>query len=69
MRGTHAQRDYRGIANDLIGVNKIRYPNVVHDRQFEKRETIATFKLTVAASRWGKGTRNDSAFAAVNRHR
>jgi GTP cyclohydrolase I len=55
LQDVQALPDSRGVALDEVGIEGLRYPLLVADRQGCKRETVATVKMSVSVDAHVKG--------------
>lgn len=65
MKDTQSQGDHRGVASDLVGGRRFRWPIIACDRQFEKQATADAFKFTAPLPSEFKGACNYVRFVEV----
>jgi GTP cyclohydrolase I len=69
MRDVQSQDDDRRIPIDKVGVNDLRYPITVLDRDHSVQHTIATLTLSVSLPHHFKGTHMSRFIEILNEHR
>lgn len=69
MRDVQSQDDDRRIPIDKVGVNDLRYPITVLDRDHSVQHTIATLTLSVNLPHHFKGTHMSRFIEILNEHR
>jgi GTP cyclohydrolase IB len=69
MIDIQAQPDHREIPIDHVGVNNLRCPIVVLDRQSEKQRTIGQFSMSVSLPKEFKGTHMSRFIEILNEHK
>src|ERR1043165_9380291 len=69
MRDVQSQDDNRRIPIDKVGVNDLRYPITVLDRDHEIQHTVASLTLSVNLPHHFKGTHMSRFIEILNEHR
>src|SRR5512132_2191627 len=69
MHDVQSQDDDRCIGIDKVGVNDLRYPITVLDRDHAVQHTIATLTLSVSLPHHFKGTHMSRFIEILNEHR
>src|SRR5215212_110829 len=69
MRDVQSQDDDRNIPIDKVGVNDLRYPITVLDRDHSVQHTIATLSLSVSLPHHFKGTHMSRFIEVLNSHK
>lgn len=69
MDDVQSRRDDRQIPIDRVGVNNLRYPVVVLDREQGRQETVARLSMSVSLPHHFKGTHMSRFIEVLNRHR
>src|SRR5688572_29594464 len=69
MDDVQSRQDDRQIPIDQVGVNDLRYPIIVIDRQEGKQETIARLSMSVSLPHHFKGTHMSRFIEVLNEHR
>src|SRR5690348_8423990 len=69
MHDVQSQDDDRRISIDKVGVNDLRYPITVLDRDHSVQHTIATLTLSVSLPHHFKGTHMSRFIEILNEHR
>lgn len=69
MQDVQKQDDHRRIPIDKVGVNDLRYPITVLDRDHVVQHTIATLTLSVSLPHHFKGTHMSRFIEILNEHR
>lgn len=68
LKDTQAERDYRRIAIDRVGVKNLRYPIQIRDKAHSVQSTVATIALTVDLPHHYKGTHMSRFLEVLNAH-
>src|ERR1044071_38210 len=69
MQDVQSQDDGRCIPIDNVGVNDLRYPITVLDRDHTVQHTVATLTLSVSLPHHFKGTHMSRFIEILNEHR
>src|ERR1041384_1611472 len=69
MHDIQNQNDDRRIHIDRVGVNDLRYPIIVLDRDHEVQHTVASLTLSVSLPHHFKGTHMSRFIEILNEHR
>jgi GTP cyclohydrolase I len=68
MKDVQQKRDYRGIHINQVGVNNLRYPITVLDRENKAQNTVGIFSLSVDLPHHFKGTHMSRFVEILNEH-
>jgi GTP cyclohydrolase I len=69
MHDVQSRQDDRQIPIDQVGVNDLRYPIIVIDRQHGKQETVALLSMSVNLPHHFKGTHMSRFIEVLHEHR
>ena len=69
LEDVQSQADRRNIPLDQVGVNDLRYPIRILDRERGTQDTVATFSLSVSLPHHVKGTHMSRFLEVLNEHR
>ena len=69
MEDIQSQSDNRELPIDLVGVNGLKYPVTVRDRERRRQKTVAEMSLSVSLPHHFKGTHMSRFIEVVHEHR